>query len=217
MNKLNILYEDNHIIVVVKESGILSQSDITRDIDLLSLIKAYVKEKYKKPGNVYIGLVHRLDRMVSGIMVFARTSKAANRLNIQIKNNDLKKSYICLVKGKLEGSGTLKNYLIKDEKGNMSFVTDNKKGKLSVLNYKAIFYDKVKNLSLIDIDLLTGRHHQIRVQLSNIGHPIYGDNKYDKNPTNANIRLHAYKLSFNHPITKERLEFINYPDWAKKN
>ena len=216
MNKLKILYEDNHIIVVIKEAGILSQKDITNDIDMVTMIKEYLKEKYNKPGNVYLGLVHRLDRMVAGIMVFAKTSKAASRLSKQIKENKFKKSYLCIVKGILDKKeDTLKNYLIKDEKTNTSKVTNENIGKLSILKYKVI--KEKNNLSLLKIDLLTGRHHQIRVQLSNIGHPIYGDNKYDKKPVNTNIKLYAYKLEFYHPTTKEKLEFINYPEKSTWN
>jgi len=212
MNNLTILYEDNHIIVVVKESGILSQEDITGNPDILTLIKQYIKEKYNKPGNVYLGLVHRLDRMVSGVMVFAKTSKAASRLSEQIKNKTFKKGYLCIVKGiPNKKEDILTNYLIKDEKTNTSKVTNNKNGKLAQLKYKIINSDKTKNLSLLEIDLFTGRHHQIRVQLSNMGYPIYGDNKYDKKPVKTNIKLHAYKLEFVHPTTKENLEFIYYP------
>ena len=217
MNKLNILYEDNHIIVVVKESNVLSQADKTNDLDMLTLIKAYIKEKYNKPGNVYLGLVHRLDRMVSGVMVFAKTSKAASRLSEQIRNETFKKSYLCVVKGKFDkNSDVLEDYLFKDEKTNTSYITNKEKGKLSKLKYKII--KSVDNLSLLEISLITGRHHQIRVQLSSRNHPIYGDNKYDKNPEKTNIMLHAYKISFQHPTTKDNLEFTYYPNnglWDK--
>lgn len=210
MNNLNILYEDNHIIVVVKKSNILSQNDITNDIDMLTLVKKYVKEKYNKPGNVYIGLVHRLDRMVSGVMVFAKTSKAAARLNEQIRNNTFKKSYLCIVKGIFDKkSEILEDYLIKNEKTKTSYVSDKNNGKLSKLQYFVL--NTKNNLSLLKINLITGRHHQIRVQLSSRNHPIYGDNKYDKNPNKCNIMLHAYKINFKHPITKEDLEFKYYP------
>ena len=210
MNKLEILYEDNHIIVVIKRAGVLSQSDKTNDLDMLSLVKIYLKEKYKKPGNVYLGLVHRLDRMVSGVMVFAKTSKAASRLSEQIRNKTFKKSYLCVVKGTFnQNKGNLKDYLVKDEKTNKSYVTDKNKGKLAELNYKVL--KAYNNLSLLEIELITGRHHQIRVQLSSRNHPIYGDNKYDKNPAKTNIMLHAYKIKFIHPTTKETLEFESYP------
>ena len=214
MNKLNILYEDNHIIVVVKEPNILSQADDTNDLDMLTLIKKYIKEKYNKPGNVYLGLVHRLDRMVGGVMVFAKTSKAASRLSKQIINNEFKKSYLCIIKGVLDKKkDTLINYLIKDEKTRISRVTSKDKGKLAKLEYEVL--EEKNNLSLLKINLLTGRHHQIRVQLSNLGHPIYGDNKYDKNPVKTNIKLFAYSLSFVHPTTNKRLEFIYYPEWKE--
>ena len=214
MNKLNILYEDNHIIVVVKDANILSQADNTNDLDMLTLIKEYIKKKSNKPGNVYLGLVHRLDRMVGGVMVFAKTSKAASRLSKQIQNNEFKKSYLCIVNGILDNKkDTLTNYLVKDEKTRISRVTSKDKGKLAKLEYEVI--DENNNLSLLKINLLTGRHHQIRVQLSNLGHPIYGDNKYDKNPVKTNIRLFAYSLSFIHPTKNEKLEFTHHPEWME--
>ena len=212
MNKLNILYEDNHIIVVEKKENILSQSDITGDKDLLSMVKEYVKEKYNKPGNVYIGLVHRLDRPVGGIMVFAKTSKAAKRLNEQIKNNSFKKTYLAILDGILETKkGELVNYLLKDEKTHTSKVVLDG-GKLSKLEYEVIDY--IDDKTLVKINLLTGRHHQIRVQFSYIGYPLYGDQLYGKE-NNEQIRLYAYKLEFDHPTTKERLEFKLLPKWEE--
>lgn len=211
MNNLNILYEDNHIIVVIKPSNILSQKDITNDLDMLTIIKNYIKEKYDKKGNVYLGLVHRLDRMTSGIMVFAKTSKAAKRLSDDIKNNKFYKEYLCIVKGKLNNKGKLENYLAKDEKLNKSFITDKEHGKYALLEYSVVEYNKLKNMSLLKIKLHTGRHHQIRVQLSNINHPLIGDIKYNNNEAKK-IYLHAYKLSFYHPTKKELLTFENYPN-----
>lgn len=217
MNKINVLYEDNHIIVVEKKPDILSQSDVTGDIDLLTLVKEYVKEKYNKPGNVYIGLVHRLDRPVGGIMVFARTSKAAKRLNEQIKNNELKKEYLVLLDGLLKvKNGELVNYLYKDSKTCKSYVVDEKhpQGKLSKLEYEVIDY--IDDRTLVKVNLITGRHHQIRLQFSNIGHPIYGDQRYGiKN--NEKIHLFAYKLEFKHPVTKELLTFKLLPNWKEIN
>jgi len=212
MNNLNILYEDNHLIVVEKKPGILSQSDKTNDMDMLTIIKKYLKEKYNKPGNVYLGLVHRLDRMVGGVMVFAKTSKAASRLSEQIRNKSFKKEYMCIVKGILDiKEGHLENYLVKDNKTNKSSVTTSLLGKLSILDYKVYKENKNRNLSLLKIDLKTGRHHQIRVQLSNLGYPIYGDIKYNREANTDELYLYAYKLSFYHPTTKEYLTFTNYP------
>ena len=213
MNNLNILFEDNHIIVVEKKENILSQSDSTGDNDLLSMVKDYVKEKYNKPGNVYIGLVHRLDRPVGGIMVFARTSKAAKRLNEQIKNNSFKKTYLALLDGILETKkGKLINYLYKDPNTHESMISDETKGKLSKLEYEVIDY--IDGKTLLKINLLTGRHHQIRLQFMNIGYPLYGDQLYGKQ-NNEQIRLYAYKLEFNHPTTKERLTFKLLPKWKE--
>jgi 23S rRNA pseudouridine1911/1915/1917 synthase len=213
--KLEILYEDNHLIVVLKPAGILSQEDYTKDPDMLSLLKQYIKEKYNKPGNVYLGLVMRLDRMTSGIMVFAKTSKAASRLSEQIKKHELKKKYLAVVEGNTKQSGTLKHYLVKDEKLVKSFVAN--EGKLAELDYEKIGF--IDNLSLVKVDLHTGRHHQIRVQFSYIGHPLYGDHLYGGHG-DVHMQLHAFKLSFLHPITKEELEFTNMPKgeiWDKFN
>lgn len=215
MNKLNVLYEDNHIIVVEKEPNVLSQSDITGDIDLLTMVKTYIKDKYEKPGNVYCGLVHRLDRPVGGIMVFAKTSKAAKRLNEQIKNHDFKKTYVAILDGILKkDKGELINYLYKDEHNLKSMVVNKNYpgGKLSKLNYEVIGY--VSDKTIVKINLITGRHHQIRLQFKNIGYPLYGDQLYGKK-NNEQIRLYAYKLSFNHPITKEKLEFKLLPNWKE--
>lgn len=211
MNKLEVLYEDNHIIVVVKPSNILSQSDSTNDIDMLTLIKEYLKEKYKKPGNVYLGLVHRLDRPVSGVMVFAKTSKAASRLSKQISSHEFKKKYLAVVNGLFENKrGELVNYIVK-ENNNNSKISVNNEGKLAKLKYSVLEEKKDENLSLIEIDLETGRHHQIRVQFSNINHPLYGDQRYgtlDK----KQIALHAYKVIFNHPVKNEIMIFEKYPE-----
>ena len=213
MQKLNVIYEDNHIIVVEKIPNIPSQSDATGDVDMLTLVKDYIKEKYQKPGNVYIGLVHRLDRPVGGIMVFARTSKAASRLSNQIREKTFKKEYLAIVDGKMNNEGTLENYLYKDEKANTSKVVDkNKKNsKFAKLDYELLAYDKEKNLSLIKINLHTGRHHQIRVQLANIGHSIYGDQKYGKRGKDKQIALWAYKITFEHPTKKEKISFESLP------
>ena len=212
---MKVLYEDNHIIVVEKEPNIPSQADKTGDIDMLSLVKQYVKEKYNKPGEVYIGLVHRLDRPVGGIMVFARTSKAASRLSEQIRNKTFKKKYLAVVDGKFENKkGSLEDYLYKDERNNISKVVnkDNRNAKLAKLDYEVVTYNEVKNLSLLKINLHTGRHHQIRVQLSNFGHSIFGDQKYGTRGQGKQIALWAYKLTIEHPITKEKMTFTDLPD-----
>lgn len=210
-NNLEILYEDNHLIVVIKKPNILSQSDITKDLDMLTIIKKYLKEKYNKKGNVYLGLVHRLDRPTGGIMVFAKTSKAAKRLSQQIKNKTFKKSYLAVVYNLKEKQGTFIDYLEKD-KNNNSKITTKEKGKYSELNYKLL--ETKNNLSLVKINLITGRHHQIRVQFSKRGYPLYGDKRYNKDETHKPLALYAYKLEFTHPTTKEKLTFVNYPNYG---
>lgn len=208
------LYEDNHVIVCYKEKGILSQPDSTGDKDILSMVKEYVKLKYQKTGNVYIGLVHRLDRMTSGIMVFARTSKAAMRLANDMQNGDFHKEYLAVVEGTFQDYSEQKlvNYLSKDEKNNKSYLDPN--GKEAILYFQPI--KEKNNKTLVKIRLLTGRHHQIRVQMSNINHPLYGDIKYGAK-SEGNLALQAYKLSFYQPVTRELLTFeqIDYSDIFK--
>lgn len=211
MNNLNILYEDNHIIVVVKPYNVLSQGDDTNDKDMLTIIKEYLKEKYNKPGNVYLGLVHRLDRPVGGVMVFAKTSKAASRLSELVRINALHKNYLAIVHGKTLDKEVLIDKISKDEKTNNSYI-DLINGKESILEYTTLYYDKDKDLSLVDVDLKTGRHHQIRLQMSNRGFPLYGDQRYGLGEK-AQIALFAYKLRFIHPVTKEEMEFKYLPDW----
>jgi len=210
---INILYEDNHLLVVIKPANLPVCPDSSKDKDLLSILKEYLKEKYHKPGNVYLGLVHRLDRPVSGIMVFAKTSKAAQRLSKQINNKELKKTYYAVIIGIPKNKDTLTDYLYKDETTNTSYVTNNNSGKLSTLEYSIIKSNN--NLSLIKINLLTGRHHQIRVQFSSRNHPLYGDHKYNKSikkDDKSDIALIAKELSFYHPTTKKLLHFeINLP------
>ena len=209
MNKLEVLYEDNHIIVVFKPENILSQADSTGDVDMLTIIKEYIKKKYDKPGNVYLGLVHRLDRPVSGVMVFARTSKAASRLSKQIQNHEFSKQYLAVINGILpEKEGELCDYLAKDSNGNTRVVSPSN-GKKSILKYKVIA--EKDNYSLVEISLITGRHHQIRVQFSYRGYPLVGDQRYGK-MDKKQIALCSYKLSFYHPITKEKLVFCRKPN-----
>ena len=214
MEKLNVLYEDNHIIVVEKIINIPSQGDKTGDIDMLSIIKDYIKQKFSKPGNVYLGLVHRLDRPVGGVMVFAKTSKAAARLSEQVRNNTFQKSYLVIANGKMpKENEVLEDYLLKNEKNNMSKVVQKgtKNSKLAILDYKVLKFDSELNLSVLKVNLHTGRHHQIRVQLSSRNHSIYGDQKYGGRGHGKQICLWAYKLSFEHPISKEKMTFQVLP------
>lgn len=201
----NIIYEDNHILVVNKPCNILVQSDNTGDIDLLSMLKNYLKIKYNKPGNVYLGLVHRLDRPVGGLMVFAKTSKAASRLSEQVRTNKINKTYYIVVRGDIPNSGEFVDYLIKDQKRNMSFVTTKDNGKKSILNYSVI--KRVKDYNLIKVNLITGRSHQIRVQFSSRNFPLVGDQKYGKNSELVDIALFSKELSFYHPVSKELMNF----------
>ena len=210
---INIIYEDNHLLVVNKPANMPVCLDSSNDIDLLTKLKEYIKIKYNKPGNVYLGLIHRLDRPVEGIVVFAKTSKAASRLSNQIQNRKFHKTYYAVVENKPKQNETFIDYLIKNESTNTSYVTTENKGKKSILEYNLI--NTKNNLSLVKINLLTGRHHQIRVQFSHHGYPLYGDHKYNQNfikDNKENIALIAKELSFYHPITKELLTFnINLP------
>ena len=212
--ELKVIYEDNHIIVVEKIPNIPTQEDKTGDTSMMTLVKKYIKEKYNKQANVYLGLVHRLDRPVGGVIVFAKTSKAASRLSKQVRDKVFKKEYLAVVDGSFgKNSGTLENYLYKDRKSNTSYVVskDKKEAKFAKLDYEVLKYDKENNLSLLKIDLHTGRHHQIRVQLANIGHSIYGDQRYGTRGKNKQIALWAYKLIIEHPTKKEKMEFKDMP------
>ena len=206
LQKINVIYEDNHLLVVEKPVNMPVCEDESRDLDLLNVLKNYIKDKYNKPGNVYLGLVHRLDRPVGGVMVFAKTSKAASRLSSQVSNHELKKTYLAVVCGKTPDKGKLFDYLIKDNKKNMSYVTDNNNGKEARLSYERLGYKD--GFSLVEISLETGRSHQIRVQFSSRGFPLVGDAKYNKNHDGkTNVALFAKKLEFAHPISKEVLSF----------
>lgn len=201
---INVIYEDNHLLVVEKPINIPTQEDNTKDKDLLTILKKYIKEKYNKPGNVYLGLVHRLDRPVGGIMVFARTSKAASRLSEQVRNKTFKKTYNAVVIGNIENTGKLKDNLLKDEKRNI--VKVDKNGKEAILNFKKLNYKN--NMSLVEINLKTGRSHQIRVQMAHHGYPLFGDQKYNKTAkVGEQIALFAKKIEFIHPTTNELLTF----------
>ena len=208
---IKIIYEDNHIIVAYKPKGILSQSDGSNKSDMLTILKDYVKNKYNKPGNVYIGLVHRLDINTSGIMVFAKTSKAASRLSDAIKNHNFQKKYLATVEGVLDNTEykLLENRIKKNEKIRKAYISND--GELAKLEYRALKSYKINDTLVTDVEIIlhTGRFHQIRCQMSSIGHPIFGDNKYgSKNIiNNDDFPLEAYSLSFIHPTTKEFLEF----------
>ena len=216
--KLNVIYEDNHIIVVEKPVNIPSQGDKTGDVDMLTIIKEYLKEKYNKPGNVYLGLIHRLDRPVGGVMVFAKTSKSAARLSEQVRDKVFKKKYLVIANGKFDKeTGVLSDYLLKNERKNMSRVVPEgtKNSKYAELDYEILKYDEELNLSVLKINLHTGRHHQIRVQLSSRNHSIYGDQKYGGRGHGKQICLWAYELTINHPITKEEMTFKSIPKMEK--
>lgn len=202
--KINVLYEDNHLLVVEKPINVPTQEDNSKDEDLLNILKNYIKEKYQKPGNVYLGLVHRLDRPVGGVMVFAKTSKSASRLSDQIRLNKFNKVYNAVVEGNVKNEGRLEDKLLKDTKRNIVKVDPN--GKHSILNYKKI--KQVNNLTLVEIKLETGRPHQIRVQMSHNNNPLFGDQKYNKNSkVGQQLALFAKKLEFYHPTTNELMSF----------
>ncbi len=206
---LQVLFEDNHIIVVNKRAGDITQGDKTGDKPLNEVVKEYVKVKYNKPGNVFIGTVHRLDRPTSGIVIFARTSKALERLNKMLRDKTIQKTYWALVKNKPKKErGTLTNFLKKDPKKNKSFVfkKEIEGSKKGTLHYKVI--QILENYTLLEIDLETGRHHQIRTQLSYIGSPIKGDLKYGfpRSNKDGSISLHARKINFIHPVSKEEIK-----------
>lgn len=218
MQNLKIFYEDNHIIVVEKPNNIPSQEDKTGDEDMLTIIKKYIKEKYNKPGEVYLGLVHRLDRPTGGVMVFAKTSKAASRLSEQIRNKQIKKKYMAVCDGKLEKEkDTWRDFLQKNERTNMSKVVskETKNSKEAILDYELIRYNEKTNLSTVKINLHTGRHHQIRVQFAARNHSLFGDQKYGTRGRGKQLRLWAYYLCFIHPVTKEIMEFEDIPEFAK--
>lgn len=212
MKEITVIYEDNHLLVVVKPPNLLSQADRTGDPDLLSLLKDYVREQYNKPGNVYLGLVHRLDRPVGGVMVVARTSKAASRLSAQIRQGSFHRRYLAVVHGYLESlEGTLSGYLLKDREQNL--VRQVKPGtrgaQRAQLHYQVVGMQGGR--SLLRIKLETGRSHQIRVQMAQLGHPLVGDRRYGPPSRERQIALWAEELSFRHPTTDALLEFRESP------
>ncbi len=210
-NNLQILHEDNHIIVVNKRVGDIVQGDKTGDKPLSEVVKEYIKKKYNKPGEVFLGVVHRLDRPTTGIVVFARTSKALTRLNEMFSNRETQKTYWAIVKNKPEKSGDkLIHYLKRNEKNNTSkaHIKEIPESKLASLDYSIIA--TLNNYFALEINLHTGRHHQIRAQLSAIGCPIKGDLKYgfDRSNPDGGIHLHARYLNFIHPVSKENIQII---------
>ena len=208
IDNLNVLYEDNHLIVIEKPINVLSQKDDTNDFDINEIVKDYLKEKYQKPGNVYLGLVHRLDRRVGGVLVLAKTSKAASRLSEDIRNNNFSKYYIAKTEGIINNNGSINVNILKDEKTKKAIIDKN--GKPSSLDYEIINYDQ--NKTYVYINLHTGRYNQIRVSFNYINHPLINDYKYGKCKVNDNeLGLWCYKIIINHPITKEKMEFISNP------
>lgn len=209
---MQVLYEDNHIIVVYKESGEIVQGDKTGDKPLSEAIKAWIKEKYAKPGNVFLGVVHRLDRPVSGLVVFAKTSKALSRLNDMFRKGEVKKTYWAMVQTPpAEPEGTLTNWLVRNEKQNKSYAYDHEvpNAKKAILKYKTV--GQTEHYTLLEVNLLTGRHHQIRCQLSSIGCPIKGDLKYGARRSNpdGSISLLSRTVEFIHPVSKENISVVS--------
>lgn len=221
---MNVVYEDNHIIIVNKKSGEIVQGDKTGDKPLSDIVKEYIKEAYAKPGNVFLGVVHRLDRPVSGLVVFARTSKALSRLNDMFRTGDVHKTYWALTKNRPQQSeGTIENWLVRNEKQNKSYSYDHEKpgAKKAILKYKVI--GASDNYTLIEVKLLTGRHHQIRCQLASIGCPIKGDLKYGAKRSNpdGSISLLARRVEFTHPVSKQPIcveaPLPDAPEWQAFN
>lgn len=205
---MQVVYEDNHIIIVNKESGEIVQGDKTGDIPLSETVKAYIKEKYAKPGAVFLGVVHRLDRPVSGLVVFARTSKALSRLNDMFRNGEVHKTYWAIVQQRPEHEeGTLENWLVRNEKQNKSYAYQREvpNSKKAILKYRMI--GQSERYYLLEVNLLTGRHHQIRCQLASMGCPIKGDLKYGAKRSNpdGSISLLAHRVEFIHPVSKQHI------------
>lgn len=212
--RVSILYEDNHLLVVEKPVNVPVQEDYTEDMDLLTFLKNDIKIRYEKPGNVYLGLVHRLDRPVGGVMVFAKTSKAASRLSDSLRRQNIDREYLAVVRGNPpENKGILEHYLVKNSKKNIVHVAPahHKDAKRAVLEYKTL--GKTKNISLLSVKLHTGRSHQIRVQLSAAGCPLYGDQKYGQhvNRPGQQIALWAHTIRFEHPTKKETIKIVSNP------
>lgn len=209
---MQVLYEDNHIIIVYKQSGEIVQGDKTGDKPLSETIKEWIKQKYAKPGNVFLGVVHRLDRPVSGIVVFAKTSKALSRLNNMFRNGEVRKTYWAMVQTAPNmPEATLTNWLVRNEKQNKSYVYNNEmpNAKQAILKYKTI--GQTEHYTLLEVNLLTGRHHQIRCQLAAMGCPIKGDLKYGARRSNpdGSISLLSHKVEFIHPVSKQKIVIVS--------
>lgn len=206
-----VLYEDNHLLVALKEPNLLVQGDATGDQDMLSLLKAYVKDKYQKPGEAYLGLVHRMDRPVGGLLCFARTSKAAARLSEQIRQNQLKREYVLICRGDAPDNATLRDFLVKDPESNMVRAVPSylRQGKEAVLHLRTII--RRDGLSLVAVQLETGRAHQIRVQMAHAKLPLWGDSRYGGGQRGQQIALWGMRLSLLHPITGKQLVFLAPP------
>ncbi len=207
---INIIYEDNHLLVVEKPVNVLTQGDITGDKDLLTILKEDIKERYNKPGNVFLGLVHRLDRPVGGVMVYAKTSKAASRLSEQIRIGGFKKTYLAVIYGTPDISeGRFEHYLVKDRERNKVYIVNGQKkgGKKAILEYEVL--GNAENMSLVKINLITGRSHQIRVQFASTGYPLFGDQKYSEglSKPGEQLALWSYSIEVAHPVKLGNMVF----------
>ena len=203
-----ILYEDNHLIIINKQTGVLVQGDITRDLSLFEIVKDYLKKKYKKKGNVFLGLVNRIDRPTSGIVIFAKTSKALSRMNKKLRNREIKKIYWLIISNKFHSNyGEIKGWFKKNKKQNKSYLWDEE---VKNSKYGSLLFKKLKNLdnySLVEVELITGRHHQIRCSFSKIGYPVLGDLKYGSKRSNKDggIYLHSKEVEFTHPVSEKKI------------
>lgn len=207
----DIVYEDNHVIVAVKPPNLLSQADRTGDGDLLSALKEYIREKYRKPGDVYLGLVHRLDRPVGGLMVFARTSKAAARLSTQLQKHDIGREYMCVCEGEVTEPLHLSDWLLKDKRLNhVGVVPEGTPGAQRAILHCTPMQAR-GGLTLCAIRLETGRSHQIRVQMAHAGHPLWGDNRYGHGVPGQQVGLWGYRLTFEHPVSHRPMTFERMP------
>lgn len=205
VNNLKVLYEDNHVLVISKPEDVLSQKDITNDFDINEIVKEYLKKKYNKLGNVYLGLIHRLDRRVGGVMVLAKTSKAASRMSVSIMNHEFKKYYVSYVNGLINTDGEV-NINIKKVNNMATIASDGKEAKLT---YKVI--NQYNNNTFLSINLISGRYNQIRLSFASINHPLIGDYKYGGSNDVKRIGLWCYKIVFIHPVSKEEIEVVDYP------
>jgi 23S rRNA pseudouridine1911/1915/1917 synthase len=209
---IEILFEDNHLIAVNKPAGVLAQEDHTGKPDILTLCKEYIKREYNKPGNVFLGLLHRLDRPVSGVMVLAKTSKAASRISEQIRKRSVRKTYLAVVEGSAPNNGYLRHYLMKDKQSNITRAVPKgtPQAKESTLTFETL--DRAGENSLVKVNLITGRAHQIRVQFAEAGNPIWGDRKYGNRGSSGDIALHAYEFELEHPTLKKTQSFRTSPE-----